>query len=237
MPETRKSNQEPTIIQLIEKIEKSQTELSNKLDTLIGLPNKFDTLNLLVKDLATKLDKQSNVVSALQNEVHELVKKNNDYEQRSREHCFRIWGLKHTAANINDPLEMTSIVYNALKPILEVAKQNKIIDVIPNCFDLIDTAHILPKGKLPDHPIHVRLRSKNYRLMLLKSKKEFFQKSGEKWSIGDELTAINAKLLKFTKNRKDVKSAWPAGIKIKYKKIDDEKVYVADISELPKSSP
>ena len=228
MPGTRNSNTEPiNIHQLFDKIEK-------KLDTLVDLPSKFDILNALVTDLSSKLDLQISAVSALKNEINDLVKKNNDHEQRSRDHCIRIWGLKHKAVNSKDPIEMSLVVYNAIKPILEVAKQNKLLDVIPNCFDIIDTAHILPKGKLADHPIHVRLRSKNYRLVLMKSKKEFFQNSGNKWSIGDELTAINAKLLKFTKNRNDVNSAWMAGIKIKYKKVNDEKVYTADINELPK---
>ena len=64
-----------------------------------------------------------------------------------------------------------------------------------------------------------------------------FKNSGSKWSIGDELTAANTKLLKQTKNRDDVKSTWIAGTKIKYKKInDDEKIYIADIIELPKAS-
>ena len=44
----------------------------------------------------------------------------------------------------------------------------------------------------------------------------------------------HTKLLKFTKNRNDMKSAWMAGIKIKYKKDNDKKVYIADINELPK---
>ena len=68
-------------------------------------------------------------------------------------------------------------------------------------------------------------------MVIMKSKKEYFKNSGNKWSIGDELTAANAKLLKQTKNRDDVKSAWMAGTKIKFKKINDEKIYIADISE------
>ena len=93
MPDTRKSNTETNIPQLLEKLE-------NKIDTLVDLPSKFDTMNALVKDLATKLDLQISAVSALKNEINDLAKKNNDHEQRSRDHCIRIWGLKHNIADL-----------------------------------------------------------------------------------------------------------------------------------------
>ena len=218
MPDTRtKSNNQESSTNIYELIKK--------------ISDKLDVLSEQVKDLASKLDHQNKAISILQSDFIEIAKKNNDLEQRSREHCRRIWGLQHAAVNTNDPLEISTIVFNALKPILDIAKLNKIIEEIPNRFELIDTAHILPKGKLPVHPIHVRLRSKNYWMVIMKSKKEYFKNSGNKWSIGDELTAANAKLLKQTKNRDDVKSAWMASTKIKFKKINDEKIYIADISE------
>ena len=81
--------------------------------------------------------------------------------------------------------------------------------------------------------ILVRFRSKLLKAAIMKSKKEYFTANpDEKFSLSDDLTQYNAKLLKQTKNHPDTESAWSLNGRIKYKKKGDTHVYTAKIHDL-----
>ena len=69
----------------------------------------------------------------------------------------------------------------------------------------------------------------------MRHKKAFFMNNPDnKFSITDDLTRKNSLLLKFTKERSDVASAWSSGGKIKFKlKSDPNKIHTASITALP----
>ena len=119
-------------------------------------------------------------------------------------------------------------------PILSKAVESNFLDIVPTTFDLIDTIHLLParKGKTP--AIQVRFRSRMFKEAIMRNKKKFFEESENPSgapSIVDDITKKNADLLKATKNRDDVQSAWFFSGRVRYKlKSNPDKIEIAKLA-------
>ena len=188
-----------------------------------------------IKSIHSKLDSHFQLFSTQENKIKNLELLTNDIEQHQRLHSIRIFGLPLPPTDTNDPFSVTHHVYTALTPILEIAKDKKSLPCIPPLLDTIDISHTLPSRDNSTPPIIVRFKSKLIRLAVMRHKKAYFtNNSDHKFSITDDLTRKNSLLLKFTKERSDVASAWSSGCKIKYKlKSDPNKILTASITALP----
>ena len=68
---------------------------------------------------------------------------------------------------------MQTVFDKALRPIFEGAKNRGLITSIPDCTDVLETAHILPaKSSDRPKPIIARFYSRNIRAMIFRLKKE-----------------------------------------------------------------
>ena len=188
-----------------------------------------------IKSIHTKLDSHYKLFTTNEKKMKKLESSVNDIEQHQRGHNIRIFGLALPSEDSNDPLSVSQHVYSlALKPILEIACEKKSLPSIPSFLETIDISHTLPSRDNTNPPIIVRLRSKLLRLVIMRHKKSFFtNNNAPNFSITDDLTRLNAMLLKQTRERSDVSSAWSLNGKIKYKvKSDPVKVLTASINSL-----
>ena len=95
--------------------------------------------------------------------------------------------------------------------------------------DVIDAAHPLP-SKDKDKPIlHVRIKSKLIRALILDNKKEYFKSSTVKFGIQEDICKPYLDLLLATRKRSDVLFAYYSNYKVKYKTKDSDKIHTASL--------
>ena len=193
--------------------------------TLSDIAASIQTLNKKMDVLNQKFDKQGSDISSIKTHL-------NSIEQNQRSHSIRVFNLEVDFATNNTSVLLANFLYdNWLGPILDTAINEKFISSKPGPLDLIDTCHPLPA--LPDKvpAILVRLRSKILKEALMRHKKLFFSSlddSSKLPTIVDDITKMNAMLLKSTKERVDVESAWYFNGKIRYKlKSDSKNIHTA----------
>ena len=125
-------------------------------------------------------------------------------------------------------------VYNHLLPILKLAfKEEELSEEVPSFLEVIDISHKIKTNSEGPPPIHCRMRSKLLKDLIMRFKGMYFKTSDAelKFSIVEDLTPLNRQLLKQTKERADVESAWSMNGNIKYKKKDDTStVHTAKLS-------
>ena len=185
-----------------------------------------EQIRLMNKNLNDSLDKQEKLSRRI-SEVEILA---NDTAQHQRSHSVRIFGLQTTQEDNNDPFTVSSQVYEAILPILNIAVECKQLASVPPLLDTIDIAHILP-SRSGQNTIICRFRSKLMRLAVLRNKKTYFTKqSAIKFSISDDLTRLNYMLLKKTKENPDTTACWFANGKIKYRIKNDDKTHIASLA-------
>ena len=186
-----------------------------------------------LQESITSMDKKLSSIDAkldtTQSSVQSVKLHVNNLEQNQQQSCVRIYGLELPTNINNSPISTAKFVYESLRPILEVALKENTLPSIPSCFDLIDTAHLLPAKADKVPAIYVRFRSKLYCLAIMLSKGKYFKETVEKkFSITDDLTRVNAKLLKSFTERNDAAAAWFRINKVCYKlKSDPEKILSA----------
>lgn len=199
---------------------------------LKGIEERLDNLENLQRTVASiEADTMK-----LRADVDFLLRRDNEREQYLRNSSIRVFDLPIKKDDQNNPLTvMKTLFTNVLEPILSIAKDMGDIDDIPQVFDLLETAHILPlpssappntRSRPNTNAIIARFKSRPFRSLIFKHKKTFFLANKElKISIVEDLTSMTfAKLQKLKKNP-DIASAWTINGKIRYTtKSDDKKI-------------
>jgi len=152
----------------------------------------------------------------------------------------RVFNFPIPADSTNNCVKTSKLLYSALfVPILKIAVSEGDLESIPSLLNVIEYAHVLPSrgsgdGKID--PIVVRLQCRLLRNLLFKYKSKYFKTNTScKYSIFEDLTSLNFKLLKSLQDDESVLRAWSVGGRCKFiKKSNPEKIISADI---PFSSP
>jgi hypothetical protein len=131
---------------------------------------------------------------------------------------------------------MHTVFEKALRPIFEGAKKRSLIPAIPDCDDVLETAHILPaKASDRPKPIIARFYSRNVRAMVFGLKKELAPtttittKGGETktvhlYPIYEDLTKPAHQLLQDLLKDPRTGPVWTIGGHIRYRLKNDDTV-------------
>ena len=214
--------------QLAKLIDSSQT-VQDKLKDIDARLSRMETLEKSVQKLQTTSKK-------LREDVDNLLRRDNDREQRDRNHSIRVFGLTISEEEKTKPLKIMKNLYdNILSPILQIAVDEGEIAALPPMLDLLETAHILPQGavtnkaktrsndKVPLSQTIARFKSRPFRALIFQYKRSFFQANkNSKISIVEDLTKYNYNKLQEMKKNIDIAAAWTINGTIRYKTIEDE---------------
>ena len=191
------------------------------LDSLKSLHSRFDDLNAKINNNTFKVQQMSSSLNAL--------------EQHSRASAIKILNFEVSPDISKNSVKFAKFLHSELfSPILKLAVDNGYLDSVPAPLEFVDAVHLLPSSKEGSTPaIHVRIRTKIYKEMLMRHKKLYFDSMDDSKKaplILDSITKLNAQLLKATRDREDVLTAWFFSGAVKYKtKADPEKVCTAKI--------
>ena len=180
-----------------------------------SLNNKFDKLETKV----SKLEERADIVDERLNVLEEKI---NEREQHSRNSSIRIFGYKLDPETSKDAIKTCESVYSSvLRPILQIAVKNKVLDSMPAMNQLIEYGHTLPARKDKDGvtqpcPIIIRFQSRLHRLLVFRYKKEYLPNNRREVSIVDDLTAKNVAKLRELKNNANIDRAWSTAGKLFY---------------------
>ena len=191
-------------------------------------------ISLSLTDLHGKVDRIESQMSSTAADVTLLKTSLNDLEQHNRGECLKIFNFPVDKVASSNNVKYAKFLHEKLfSPILKLAVDDNYLDQVPSTLDFINLAHPLRSKSDRCPAIHVRLRSKIYKEALFRYKKSYFlslDKAVDKPTIVHDLTRQNADLLKRTKERVDVESAWFNSSKVCYKlKEDLSKVLVAKL--------
>lgn len=144
-----------------------KTDLKASTDKITNLEQLLTTISLENKDLKEKLSKKDEEIKHLKNGL-------NDIEQHQRNYSIRVLNLPLSNEDATNNFSVMQIVYEmVLKPILAGAVERGIVQDIPSCYQLLETAHILPGPPNKPRQIIVRFNSRNLRNLVLRLKKDF----------------------------------------------------------------
>ena len=188
---------------------------------IASLTSAIQQLTEKITQMDSKLDSTLVKIEAVNTRVSTIEERLNQVEQHQRSHSIRIFGLKMESKE-STLWSTAHCVFDALKPILQLAVDAAALPTLPSVLEVIDIAHPLPSKDTATPPIIVRLRSKLYRAMILNFKASYFkQPEAVKFSIVEDMTKANALLLKTTKEKPDVLAAWFRNGRVKYKLSSD----------------
>ena len=123
---------------------------------------------------------------------------------------------------------MRHVYYKALLPMLQGAMTKGLLQSIPPCELLLETAHILPGNNSKPWPIIARFYSHNMQAMMFQLNKEFAPKAENspssqlrtprlKYPFYEDLTKINFKMLRALADDSRTGAVWSIGRVIRYK--------------------
>jgi hypothetical protein len=181
-------------------------------------------------------------------EIFELKDKINNIEQKERSLAIRIFGLP-TSNDEKDPSDNSTAkhVYDRiLRPILVHAKDQKLINTVPQLQNVITEAFRLPNKKpLPSSstskhpPILVKLATSQIKIAILKSKSatpdptETEKSSGiRRFHIAEDLTPSTFNLLMDLRANSVVEKAWTTEGQVRYTLKDDRSSYVHKVKSV-----
>jgi hypothetical protein len=231
-----KKNQDPPTItnEQIEEILANQKSIIERLDTVEQLLSAARTENASLKSANSELSKELADKSTI---INNMLHKQNNLEQYNRSWSIRLAGISIPPEDSTNPVIVMRHVYdNALLPILKGALSRGLLQNIPPCEQLLETAHILPgKNDNKPRPIIARFYSRNMRAMMFQLKKEFAHKATSSNSntsnsqsrsprlsfpFYEDLTSTNFKLLKALADDPRTGAVWSIGGVIRYKMAD-----------------
>ncbi len=124
----------------------------SKLTALETLPAKVAALEKLLQDSNAKNVALQKQVAAKDKIIADLTAKTNSLEQYNCSWSVRINNIiLPNGDKTETEVVMQSVFDKALRPIFEGAKNRGLITSIPDCTDVLETAHILPL-KSSDRP-------------------------------------------------------------------------------------
>jgi hypothetical protein len=219
------------------------SELNNKITSLTEEVRKNNSALTQVKkenaQLKETVQQQADEILELRNEI-------NDRELHARSWSIRVINLPIPAGQETDNRAVMDTVYKELVvPILEGARANGEIVMIPPCDNILEVAHILP-GKGAKKPVIVRFHSRYYRSLLFKHRKNHAPREAAsnntggkpasdrpprmKYPVFEDLMRATFKQLKQIQADERVTSAWTVSGVIRFKVDGDNNIHkVANI--------
>ncbi len=229
MSTTRKkaNGDTPTITsEQVEELLANQKNILERLDAMEQLLTASRAENNALKtangELTRDLVEKSNIINS-------LLHKQNNLEQYNRSWSVRLAGINIPVEEASNPILCMRHVYDkALLPILQGAMTKGLLQSIPPCELLLETAHILPGNDSKPRPIIARFYSRNMRSMMFQLKKEFAPKADNspssqsrsprlKFPFYEDLTKTNFKMLRALADDSRTGAVWSIGGVIRYK--------------------
>ena len=194
----------------------------------------LEDLNKNIEDKFTKLDLKLELALKKHEDIEERVLQSESnikwIQQRERGNNVRVLGLELPATDKQNAFSTAEKVYGILvKPILELAHEDKAIPEVPSLIQVFDACHILPSKKDEVPALHIRFQSKLVRELMFQYKAAFFKSTKLSCSVFEDLCPSLRELLKKTKERQDVERVWSRGGRIKYKVKGSSEIHTAKI--------
>jgi hypothetical protein len=206
-----------------------------KLTALETLPAKVAALEKLLSDSNAQNLALQKQIAEKDKAIAELTAKTNSLEQYNHSWSVRLNNIQLPDGDRTYTV-MQTVFDKALRPIFEGAKKCGLIPTIPDCDDVLETAHILPaKASDRPEPIIARFYSRNMRAMVFRLKKEFAPtttittKTGKKttvhlYPIYEDLTKPAHQLLQDLLKDPRTGPVWTIGSHIRYRLKNDDTV-------------
>ncbi len=222
MPPKAKTSEEAPVTQ-------AQFELLlSKLTALETMPARLEKLESLLMESNRKVSSLEAELITKDKTILELKTKANNIEQYNRQWSVRVLNVPIPAGDETDPLKVMHMLFNTvLLPILQGALSKGLIRAIPECEEILETAHILPGNNSKPKPIIARFYSRNIRAMVFRLKREFATKttttsSGStrqtiKYPVFEDLTRDTFNTLKSLSNDTRTGAVWTVNGSIRYK--------------------
>jgi len=195
--------------------------IQERLDSMENLLEAAQAENAVLKSANSELHKSILEKNSL---IDSLQIKQNALEQYNRSWSIRISGVPVPSGESHDPIKVMQQVYDkALLPILRGAVDKGLLQSVPPCEQLLETAHILPaRSDSKPKPIIARFYSRNLRALVFRLKKEFAPKSDNSSSrllypFYEDLTKPNFQLLRALAEDTRTGAVWSINGAIKYK--------------------
>jgi hypothetical protein len=238
MPSGLQTSQVSTIEQSLQYLIANSNATNAKLDVAL---NKLEAI-------ANRVDNIESDVKHAFAEIFELKDKINNIEQKERSLAIRIFGLP-TSSDEKDSIDNSTAkhVYDRiLRPILIHAKDQKLINSVPQLQNVINEAFRLPYKKSssssfsPKHPpILVKLATTQIKIAILKSKSatpeptETEKSTGTRhFHIAEDLTPSTFNLLMDLRTNPAVEKAWTTEGQVRYTLKDDRSSYVHKVKSV-----
>ena len=220
------------------------TELSaikNKLDKVDTLETKLDSLKTKLDSMAEenkKLAMENGELKAQlksQEETIEAMKVGLDaVERHQRTWSVRVFNIPLTAAEERDPVLTMNKVYDLLlHPILVGAREDGAIRNIPDCEQLLETAHVLPGRPGASKPIIVRFNKRAHKSLCFRYRKDYapsasvngdHDRQRQSYPFYDDLTKAAAHKLSELQADSRVQSCWSINGQLRFKLKDSDTV-------------
>ena len=224
MPPTRQSD-----TALLDAISELKTEMSTKLD---GFNDKLNSFDNKLSGLDAKLTSIVEAQGKIEEKVSNLELQMNQQEQHDRSGNVKIFGLPLKSPN--NAFNCGTEVFKALLPILKLAvdANSDFLSMPTKPCEVIAIAHTSNSKNASQPTIHVRFTTKSWKSAVMAYKKEYFQsKPASVFSIADDLTALNLRLIKSLKARDNVSAVWFSNSRVKFKKANSERIHIAKPTE------
>ncbi len=223
-------------------------DIMSELSAIKAKLDKVDTLETKMDALQTKLDTMSKANEKLSKENSELraqLKTQDEQmeamkigldavERHQRSWSVRVFNIPLTSAEELDPVLTMNKVYDILlHPILVGARENGAIRVIPDCEQLLETAHVLPGRPGASKPIIVRFHKRVHKSLCFRFRKVYAptasvngdpDRQRQLYPFYDDLTKAAAHTLSGLQADARVQSCWSINGQIRYKLKDSDTV-------------
>ena len=196
---------------------------------------KFEKLEKLLEESKDEIKKLKETINNQDVEITGLKQRVHDMEQRSRQYSIRAYNVD-IEGNASDTNNVVEQLYNkALLPILRGAVTKGRLRNVPECDDIIETAHTLPGKEGRAKPIICRFYSRRIRTIILQCRKEFAPRaagvpSGSRrpppflYPIYEDMAAESHRFLQQLSANNNVASAWVTGGTIRFRLKDSENI-------------
>lgn len=195
-----------------------QPTLAEVVELLHGLQSSMDKVNNRVESLCIKMEEVTMKVSDQERKIDDVKMAINNLEQRNRNSSIRVFGLEVDDPTSKCALLTAKLVFNVvIKPILEVAVSKGELQAVPEIFNVIEYAHVIPNKKTSTTPIIIRLQSRIYRTCIFRHKKAVLSSDDSLNTvfINEDLTTENYRKLQEVKQLPTTLKAWTVSGRIR----------------------
>ncbi len=205
--------------------------LETKIDRLQTQLEEITTENKQLKDENTKLRTSHQQQSATINELRTNL---DGVERHQRSWSIRVNNIPLSDAEERDPsLTMKKVYDLLLHPILVGARERGAVRAVPDCDQLLETAHVLPGRPGSAKPIIVRFAKRPLRAICFRHRKEFAptttsrgdpDRERQLYPFHDDLTRAAAHKMSEIQADPSVQACWSINGQLRFKLKDSDRV-------------